>query len=92
MRDVAGHLAIDIIGMEQVRTLYENDITKPLFNTIVEDGIPYWICKTGRAAQLVAKTVPIEQQTYQWEYIDDVRTWLSWTFRMLARPPQSRPR
>ncbi|MBX6333720.1 hypothetical protein IRY61_00050 [Candidatus Saccharibacteria bacterium] len=71
VKDVARAFGFENIGMEQVRALYENDNTKPLFNTIVEDGIRIGYAKQGRAAQLVAKTVPIDQQTYQWYYIDD---------------------
>ncbi|MCQ2010551.1 hypothetical protein NOM01_11040 [Sporolactobacillus sp. STSJ-5] len=71
LKDAIRAFGYDQIGLESVRSLYSNDNTKPLFNTIVEDGIRIGYAKQGRASQLVAKTVGIDQQTYQWYYIED---------------------
>ncbi|RYM02794.1 hypothetical protein EWH99_10690 [Sporolactobacillus sp. THM7-7] len=71
LKDAIRAFGYDDIGVEQVRALYSNDNTKPLFNTIVEDGIRIGYAKQGRASQLIAKTVGIDQQTYQWYYIED---------------------
>nr|DAL87891.1 MAG TPA: head protein [Caudoviricetes sp.] len=71
LKDAIRAFGFDHVGMEQVRALYQNDQTKPLFNTIVEDGIRVGYAKQGRAQQLIANTIPIDQQTYQWYYIDD---------------------
>ncbi|NMF00241.1 hypothetical protein HF838_18600 [Aneurinibacillus aneurinilyticus] len=71
LNDAIRALGIQNIGLEQVRALYENDNTKPLFNTIIEDGIRMGFAKTGRAAELVAKTIPIDQMTYSYYVMEN---------------------
>jgi hypothetical protein len=71
LNDAIRALGIKNIGIEQVRALYENDNTKPLFNTIIEDGIRMGFTKTGRADQLVAKTIPIDQMTYSYYFMEN---------------------
>ncbi|SEA53729.1 hypothetical protein SAMN05421743_105214 [Thalassobacillus cyri] len=71
LKDAIRALGVKDIGLESVRSLYENDNTKPLFNTIIEDGIRMGFTKTGRADQLVAKTIPIDQMTYGYYTMED---------------------
>lgn len=71
VKDAMRAMGIEDVGVETVRALYENDNTKPLFNTIIEDGIRIGYAKTGRADQLVSKTIPIGQMTYEYYYLED---------------------
>ncbi|WP_153465118.1 hypothetical protein [Sediminibacillus terrae] len=71
LKDAVRALGINNLGVETVRSLYENDNTKPLFNTIIEDGIRMGFQKAGRADQLIAKTIPIDQMTYGYYTMED---------------------
>lgn len=70
-KDAMRALGIDDIAVETVRSLYQNDNTKPLFNTIIEDGIRVGYAKEGRADKLIGKTIPIDQMTYAYYYLEN---------------------
>jgi hypothetical protein len=69
--DALRAMGINDIGSTKVRALYDNTGVKPLFNTVIEDGIRRGFEKTGRASELLAKTVPINELTYGWYTMED---------------------
>lgn len=54
-----------------VRALLENDGTKPLFNTIVEDGLRMGFERASNWQALTARTIQSDQFTQQWYYLDE---------------------
>lgn len=69
-KEVIRALGIEDIGKIQVRELLENDGTKPLFNSIVEDGLRLGFERDSNWQQLVASTVNTDQFSYLWYYLD----------------------
>lgn len=55
----------------EVRELFVNTNLKPLFPIITEDYIRGGYEKAGHASELIAGTVPIDQQTSEFYYWDD---------------------
>lgn len=70
-KQVMDALGIKDLGRMQVRALLENDGTKPLFNTIVEDGLRMGFEKASNWQTLVARSIPSDQFTQQWYYLDE---------------------
>lgn len=68
VKDAIRALGIDKIDAHQVRELYANDNTKPLFNAVLEDGFRQGYEAAGRAGELVAKTITMDQMSYQYYY------------------------
>ncbi|MED4116551.1 hypothetical protein P4661_27325 [Priestia megaterium] len=69
-KDVLRALGYDNVKNIQVRELLENDGTKPLFNSIVEDGLRIGFERDSNWQQLVAETIPTDQFSYLWYYLD----------------------
>lgn len=72
VKDAVRALGYNDVGMIEVRSLYENDNTKPLFNAVVEDKIRMGYAKAGRAEMLVAQKVPITQMTSEYYTMENV--------------------
>jgi hypothetical protein len=70
-KDMLRALGYDDVGKMQVRALLENDGTKPLFNTIVEDGLRMGFEQGSNWQALVARGVQADQFTAQWYYLDE---------------------
>lgn len=75
VRDVVRALGYDQLGSVKVRELLENDGTKPLFNSIVEDGLRMGWQKESNWERLVADTVDSDQLSQQWYYLDHDEDW-----------------
>lgn len=70
MKEVVRALGIEDLNATQVRTLLENDGSKPLFNAIVEDGLRLGFEKESNWQALVAKTVTANQMTQTHYFLD----------------------
>ncbi len=70
MKEVVRALGIGDLNATQVRTLLENDNSKPLFNAIVEDGLRLGFEKESNWQALVAKTITATQMTQTHYYLD----------------------
>ncbi|KAB2328937.1 hypothetical protein F7731_23580 [Cytobacillus depressus] len=70
-KQVMEALGIQDFGKMQVRALLENDGTKPLFNTIVEDGLRMGFDRGSNWQRLIARSIPSDQFTQQWYYLDE---------------------
>ena len=70
-KDVLRGLGFEDVGKMPVRALLENDGTKPLFNSIVEDGLRMGFERQSNWAQLVAQSVNATQLSQQWYYLDE---------------------
>ena len=70
-KDVLRSLGYEDVGKVQVRALLENDGTKPLFNSIVEDGLRMGFERQSNWQQLVARSVNSDQLSQQWYYLED---------------------
>lgn len=70
-KQVMEALGMNDIGKMQVRALLENDGTKPLFNSIVEDGLRMGFEKASNWQALVARSVQSDQFTQSWYYLDE---------------------
>lgn len=66
VKDAVRSLGFNDVGPMQVRALYENDNTKPLFNAVLEDGFREGYLAAGRADQLIAQTISMDQMSYQY--------------------------
>mgnify|MGYP001075628294 CR=1 FL=1 len=71
VKDAIRALGIEDIGVEQVRALYQNDNTKPLFNAVLEDGFREGFQAGGRADQLIGQTISMDQMSYQYYTLDN---------------------
>jgi hypothetical protein len=71
LKDAIRALGIKDIGTQQVRALYENNNTKPLFNAVLEDGFREGYLAAGRAGELVAKTITMDQMSYQYYNLEN---------------------
>ncbi|MBO0962347.1 hypothetical protein J1P26_21830 [Neobacillus sp. MM2021_6] len=71
LKDAIRSLGIREVDTLQVRALYENDNTKPLFNAVLEDGFREGYLAAGRADQLVAKTISMDQMSYQYYTLEN---------------------
>lgn len=71
LKDAIRALGIEDIGSQQVRALYENNNTKPLFNAVLEDGFREGYLAAGRTDQLVAKTISMDQMSYQYYNLEN---------------------
>jgi hypothetical protein len=69
-KEVIRALGIEDIGKTQVRQLLDNDGTKPLFNSIVEDGLRMGFERQSNWQALVAESVDSDQLSQQWYYLD----------------------
>jgi len=58
------------LGKIQVRELMENDGSKPLFNSVVEDGLRMGWERDSNWQRLVAETVETDQFSYLWYYLN----------------------
>jgi hypothetical protein len=70
MKEVIRALGIDDLNATQVRTMLDNDGSKPLFNAIVEDGLRLGFEKESNWQALVAKTLTATQMTQTHYYLD----------------------
>lgn len=70
-KQVMDAMGIKDLSKLQVRALLENDGTKPLFNTIVEDGLRMGFERASRWQQLTARSIDADQFTAQWYYLDE---------------------
>ncbi|MBD8013884.1 phage major capsid protein [Planococcus wigleyi] len=71
VKDAVRSLGFADVGPMQVRALYENDNTKPLFNAVLEDGFREGYLAAGRANELVAQTISMDQMAYQYYEIEN---------------------
>lgn len=69
-KDVISALGIENINKIQVRELLNNDGTKPLFNSVIEDGLRMGWERESNWQQLVAETIETDQFSYLWYYLD----------------------
>lgn len=69
-KDVIKALGIDDITKVQVRELLNNDGTKPLFNSVIEDGLRMGWERESNWQQLVAETIETDQFSYLWYFLD----------------------
>ncbi|MGP4063085.1 phage major capsid protein [Halobacillus sp. H74] len=75
MKDVVRALGYEDIGKINVRELLDNDGTKPLFNAIVEDGLRMGFERQSNWNRLVASTIPSDQLSQQWYYLQHEDDW-----------------
>ncbi|MFD1423420.1 phage major capsid protein [Laceyella tengchongensis] len=71
LKDVIRALGIEDINEVKVRSILENDGTKPLFNAIVEDGMRMGFQKEANWEPLVARSVKSEQLSQTYYYLTD---------------------
>ncbi|GAB1809822.1 phage major capsid protein [Priestia megaterium] len=71
VKDAVRALGIEDIGSQQVRALYQNDNTKPLFNAVLEDGFREGFLAGGRSDQLVGQTISMDQMSYQYYTLEN---------------------
>lgn len=71
VKDAVRSLGFTDVGPMQVRALYENDNTKPLFNAVLEDGFREGYLAAGRADQLIAQTISMDQMSYQYYELEN---------------------
>lgn len=71
VKDAIRSLGFTDVGPMQARALYENDNTKPLFNAVLEDGFREGYLAAGRASELVAQTISMDQMSYQYYEIEN---------------------
>lgn len=75
IKEVIRALGFNDIGRMNVRELLENDGTKPLFNAIVEDGLRMGWQRSSNWQRLVAQTIPSDQFTQQYYYLEHDEDW-----------------
>lgn len=71
LKDAIRALGINDIGSQEVRALYQNDNTKPLFNAVLEDGFREGYLAAGRASELVGQVIPMDQMSYQYYTLEN---------------------
>lgn len=69
-KDVISALGFEDINKIQVRELLNNDGTKPLFNSVIEDGLRMGWERESNWQQLVAETIQTDQFSYLWYFLD----------------------
>lgn len=70
MKEVIRALGIEDLNATQVRTMLENDGSKPLFNAIIEDGLRLGFEKESNWQALVAKTITATQMSQTHYFLD----------------------
>lgn len=70
MKEVIRALGIEDINKVSARSMLENDGSKPLFNSIIEDGLRLGFEKESNWQALVAKTVSAMQLSQTHYYLD----------------------